>query len=142
MDTILSGRDVLVVDDEPLLRKRLKRFLEGEGANVIAAASFEEGRSALTSMLFDYAMVDVYLPKRILLRAVGSGLAAQGVSGVLADTTLRLFRGPSVIESNDDWDAHPEKAQLESFMSSAGTFAIEEGSGDSCLLYTSDAADE
>ena len=62
MDTILSGRDVLVVDDEPLLRKRLKRFLEGEGANVIAAASFEEGRSALTSMLFDYAMLDVHLP--------------------------------------------------------------------------------
>ena len=62
MDTILSGRDVLVVDDEPLLRKRLKRFLEGEGANVIAASSFEEGRSALTSMPFDYAMLDVHLP--------------------------------------------------------------------------------
>jgi len=62
MDTILSGRDVLVVDDEPLLRKRLKRFLEGEGANVIAVPSFEEGRSALTSMPFDYAMLDVHLP--------------------------------------------------------------------------------
>jgi len=62
MDTILSGRDVLVVDDEPLLRKRLKRFLEGEGANVIAASTFEEGRNALTSMPFDYAMLDVHLP--------------------------------------------------------------------------------
>lgn len=62
MDTILSGRDVLVVDDEPLLRKRLKRFLEGEGANVIAATSFEEGFNALRSMPFDYAMLDVHLP--------------------------------------------------------------------------------
>ena len=62
MDTILSGRDVLVVDDEPLLRKRLKRFLEGEGANVIAAATFDEGREALSSMPFDYALLDVHLP--------------------------------------------------------------------------------
>ena len=74
------------------------------------------------------------VPKRLLLRAVGSGLAAQGVSGALADTTLRLFRGTSVIESNDDWDAHPEKAQLESFMSSAGAFALGEGSGDSAMF--------
>ena len=47
---------------------------------------------------------------------------------------MRLFRGTSVIESNDDWDAHPEKAQLESFMSSAGAFALEEGSGDSAMF--------
>ena len=62
MDTILSGRDILVVDDEPLLRKRLKRFLEDEGANVVTASTFEEGRNALASMPFDYAMFDVHLP--------------------------------------------------------------------------------
>ena len=62
MDTILSGRDVLVVDDEPLLRRRLKRFLEGGGANVVTASTFEEGRNALVSMPFDYAMFDVHLP--------------------------------------------------------------------------------
>lgn len=62
MNAILSGRDILVVDDEALLRKRLARFLESEGANVVAVSSFEEGKRALNSMSFDYAMLDVHLP--------------------------------------------------------------------------------
>ena len=105
-------------DSESSLANVAMRGPVGTGDEVLIAGFYIEGN----------------LPKRILLRAVGSGLAAQGVSGVLADTTLRLFRGPSVIESNDDWDAHPEKAQLESFMSSAGAFALEEGSGDSAMF--------
>lgn len=105
-------------DSEASLANVAMRGPVGTGNEVLIAGFFIEGN----------------LPKRILLRAVGSGIAAQGVNGVLADTTLRLFRGPSVIESNDDWDAHPEKAQLESFMSSAGAFALEEGSGDSAMF--------
>lgn len=105
-------------DSEASLANVAMRGPVGTGDEVLIAGFYIEGN----------------LPKRILLRAVGSGLAAQGVNGVLADTTLRLFRGPSVIDSNDNWDAHPEKAQLETFMSSAGAFALEEGSGDSALF--------
>ena len=62
MNALLSGREILVVDDEALLRKRLARFLESEGANVVAVATFEEGKRALESLSFDYAMLDVHLP--------------------------------------------------------------------------------
>ncbi len=62
MKAFLSGRDILVVDDEALLRKRLARFLESEGASVVAVSTFEEGRRALESLPFDYALLDVHLP--------------------------------------------------------------------------------
>ena len=62
MNTLLSGREILVVDDEALLRKRLVRFLESEGANVVSVSNFEDGKRALSSMPFDYALLDVHLP--------------------------------------------------------------------------------
>ncbi len=62
MNSLLSGREILVVDDEPLLRKRLARFLDEGGANVVSVGSFEEAKNALLSMPFDYALLDVHLP--------------------------------------------------------------------------------
>ena len=42
--------------------------------------------------------------KKILLRAIGPSLAAQGVSGVLADPILELHASDgSLIATNDDW---------------------------------------
>ncbi len=62
MNSILSGREILVVDDEPLLRKRLARFLEEGGASVVSVGSFDEGKNSLSAMAFDYALFDVHLP--------------------------------------------------------------------------------
>ncbi len=62
MNSLLSGRDILVVDDEPLLRKRLSRFLEEEGAHVVSVECFAAAKNALSSMPFDYALFDVHLP--------------------------------------------------------------------------------
>jgi len=62
MNAFLSGREILVVDDEPLLRKRLTRFLENEGANVVSVETFEQSKNALSSMPFDFALLDVHLP--------------------------------------------------------------------------------
>ncbi len=62
MNAFLSGREILVVDDEPLLRKRLTRFLESEGANVVSVSTFEEGKNAMMSLSLDFALLDVHLP--------------------------------------------------------------------------------
>lgn len=90
----------------------------GTGDEVLIAGFFIEGN----------------LPKRLLVRAVGSGLIPQGVVNALGDPTLSLYRGASIIETNDDWDSHPERVQLESFMDSAGAFELAEGSGDSAMF--------
>ncbi len=90
----------------------------GTGDEVLIAGFFIEGN----------------LPKRLLIRAVGSGLVSQGVVNALADPKLSLYRGSSIIETNDNWDSHPEKSRLEAFMDSAGAFELVEGSGDSAMF--------
>jgi len=80
MNATLSGRDILVVEDEALLRKRLVRYLEKEGASCAACESLAEGRRALESMSFDYALVDIHLPDGRGLDLVG---LAPGVSTIV-----------------------------------------------------------
>ena len=42
-------------------------------------------------------------PKLVIIRALGPTLAASGVSPVLADPTLKLFHGSTLIGQNDNW---------------------------------------
>ena len=58
----LSGLNVLLLEDELLLRKRLAGFLEKEGAEVTAVGSIAGARQALESLSFDIALFDVNLP--------------------------------------------------------------------------------
>ena len=58
----LKALSILVVDDEPMLRKRLAAYLEKNGAEVTAASSLGEARNALSTAGFDAALLDVNLP--------------------------------------------------------------------------------
>lgn len=58
----LAGLNVLLLEDELLLRKRLAGFFEKEGAEVTAVASIAEARRALEGLSFDAAVIDVHLP--------------------------------------------------------------------------------
>src|SRR5262245_38039509 len=55
---------ILVVDDEPLARVRLKRMLEAIPGAVVAgeAASAAEARSALTDTAVDVLLLDIQMP--------------------------------------------------------------------------------
>lgn len=53
-------------------------------------------------------------PKKVILRAIGPTLAKGGVSGVLGDPTLELFRGETSLGFNDNWkDEAAERAAIE-----------------------------
>jgi hypothetical protein len=43
-------------------------------------------------------------PLQVLVRGMGPTLASYGVTGVLADPQLAIYRGSTLIASNDDWD--------------------------------------
>jgi len=43
--------------------------------------------------------------KTFLFRAVGPGLAPFGVTGTLADPTMTLYSGQTVVQSNNDWSS-------------------------------------
>lgn len=42
-------------------------------------------------------------PKKVLLRGIGPSLGNAGVDGPLADPTLELFQGSTLLASNDNW---------------------------------------
>lgn len=57
-----SGLDILVVDDDVQLRKRVVSVLERLGADVTAAETLQGARAFTTAMSFDVALLDVNLP--------------------------------------------------------------------------------
>jgi len=72
-------------------------------------------------------------PRRVLLRAVGPGLAAFGVANPLADPTLTLFNGAGPLAANDNWDGDADT--LAAF-AAAGAFALTPGSKDAAQVLT------
>jgi len=71
----------------------------------------------------------------VLLRAVGPGLTALGVPGVMGDPQLSLFNSSqAVIASNDNWGG---SAQITNVGSSVGAFTLADpNSKDAVLLIT------
>lgn len=58
----LAGGEILLLEDEPMLRKRLAAFLTKQGAEVTAVGALAEARNALGGIPFDYAIIDINLP--------------------------------------------------------------------------------
>jgi hypothetical protein len=78
-------------------------------------------------------------PRRVLVRAVGPTLASSfGVSGVLADPVLTLYRGSTVIATNDDWELARSGAAIAATGQRLGAFPLNAASLDAALLITLD----
>ncbi len=77
-------------------------------------------------------------PKKLLIRGIGPGLAAFGVSGTLADPILRIYQGTTIIGVSDNWSAvsNADVAALNAAMSATGAFALPAGSLDAAIILT------
>ena len=53
---------VLVVDDEPIVRDVLTRYLERDGHRVVSAASGDEARTKIEHEAPDLVLLDIVLP--------------------------------------------------------------------------------
>jgi hypothetical protein len=51
-------------------------------------------------------------PQTVIVRARGPSLTAQGVAGALANPSLQLFSGATLVASNDDWGTAANAAQI------------------------------
>lgn len=58
----LSGSSLLLLEDEPLLRRRIASHLDKQGMEVTSAGTIAEAREALRNVSFDFALLDVNLP--------------------------------------------------------------------------------
>lgn len=73
----------------------------------------------------------------VLIRAVGPGLAAYGVSGLLADPEIEVRVDGELLGDNDDWGAEAdEAARVAAATARLGTFALAAGSADAALVLT------
>src|SRR5262245_48154046 len=59
---LLAGLDILVVEDESLLRKQIGAHLEALGADVTGVGTLQAARQSLAELNFDFALLDVNLP--------------------------------------------------------------------------------
>jgi hypothetical protein len=76
---------------------------------------------------------------RVLLRAVGPTLANFGVTGALSDPQLSLYRGTTLLATNDDWGSATNAAEIASATAQSGAFALGGGSRDAALIATLEA---
>lgn len=96
------------------------RCLVGTGGNILIAGFFVLGNTA----------------KTVVIRAVGPTLAAFGVSEVLADPQLVLFRGVDVLATNDDWFRNNGAQTLPPVFAAVGAFPLAPQSRDAALVAT------
>ena len=102
----------------PRLINLSARALVGSGANSIIAGFVIGGSTS----------------KTVLIRASGPALAALGLAGTLANPTLQLYAGDTMIAANAGWAGDP---QIASAAASAGAFSwANPSSADSALLVT------
>ena len=81
---MLNGRQILVMEDEALLRKSLMRYLESKGAQVYPAGCLAEAREIRSSMELDFAVLDVNLPD-------GNGLDFLAEGGFSGNTRVVIM---------------------------------------------------
>ncbi len=74
--------------------------------------------------------------KTVLVRAVGPGLAAFGVTEALAEPTVSLFAGARLVESNTGWSTATNVEAIREAATRIGAFPLAENGGDSALIAT------
>lgn len=89
-----------------------------------------------TNVLITGFVVGAGATKTVLIRAVGPGLGAFGLTGVLAEPTISLFAGARLVQSNTGWSTAPDAAQIRAAAVRAGAFPLAENGRDSALLAT------
>jgi hypothetical protein len=72
--------------------------------------------------------------EKLLVRAVGPGLTAFGVTGVLAQPSLQVLSGQTVIASNVGWTTSSDIALIANAGALSGAFALGTESADSAAV--------
>jgi DNA-binding NtrC family response regulator len=82
-----AGCEVLLLEDDSVLRRRLVAHLRKLGADVIEATTIAEARKALSEFRFDFALVDLHLPDGDALELLRHGAFSEN-TGVVVMTAF------------------------------------------------------
>jgi DNA-binding NtrC family response regulator len=87
-----AGCEVLLLEDDSVLRRRLVAHLRSLGAEVTEVATIGEARTALGRMRFDFALVDLHLPDGEALELLREGAFSEN-TGVVVMTAFGGIKG-------------------------------------------------
>ena len=105
------------------------------GSNLLYALSVRSFAGSNENTLITGIVLSGSSSKSLVARAVGPGLAQQGVTGFMTDPQIRLFNGAGLqIDSNDDWGG---TAALTNAFAAVGLAPLVSNSKDAALLITS-----
>lgn len=74
--------------------------------------------------------------RTLLIRAVGPGLGAFGVSGTLARPSIVVLSGNRMAAANSGWEASPDSTAVVAASARVGAFALRPSQADAALLTT------
>lgn len=109
----------------------------GGSATFLSGAVRAVAGSGNNSLIVGFTIVGE--ARTVLIRATGPALAAFGVSGAMADPTLKLFRGSDELYVNDDWSSASNlysAAEIQAASDSVGAFRLPIGSLDAVIMVT------
>jgi len=78
-----SGSQVLLLEDDGILCKRLAAYLRGQGVEVAEAGTLAQARRLLQEFRFDFALVDLHLPDGEVLGLLREGLFSENTAVVV-----------------------------------------------------------
>jgi two-component system, NtrC family, response regulator AtoC len=84
---LFPGCEILLLEDDAALRKRLGAYLRQLGAEVTDASRLAEARRLLREMRFDFALVDLHLPDGEVLELLREGAFSEN-TGVVVMTAF------------------------------------------------------
>jgi hypothetical protein len=74
--------------------------------------------------------------RTVLIRAIGPGLSAFGVTGTLARPSLVVTSSTQAVAANAGWESSPDPAALSAAATRVGAFALQTGRADAALIAT------
>ncbi|MCF3648966.1 hypothetical protein [Synoicihabitans lomoniglobus] len=106
------------------------KFDVGEVVNLSTRGRME--LSATNSLVGGFVVTE--RPRRVLVRAIGPGLAAHGVTGVAANPFLTIYENGLGLYYNDNWGSRPDAAEIAATALQVGAFPLDPASADAALL--------
>lgn len=86
-EPVLTGTEILLLEDDALLRKRLGAYLRAGGAAVSEVSQLAEARRLLHEIRFDFALIDLHLPDGEALALLREGAFSE-TTGVVVMTAF------------------------------------------------------
>lgn len=125
--TALSQLGYLTAADSPATDEPVVLGSPSKVINISTRATL-----AANGTLFGGFVIGGTQSQTVVIRVIGPGLAPLGVSNPLADPTLELYSGQTVIATNDDWSG----TQISTLAAQVGAFGLTVGSKDAVLVKT------